>query len=197
MLVLLSAFAVTACRSSSSTDQTPTAAVSPAASAAASKSVTPPAATATPSSAIRSIDLKGAASVQKLLDDTGGQYIQGDVVYADLTGDGAEDAIVPISSGGTLGDLAFVVLALSGDEMRALLSEFPRSGHGLSVTAVAGKLVKTEALPGPDDPECCPSELRKTTYAWNGTTLAVESVETVANPDAGTKGTPASQPASP
>ncbi len=194
-LVLLPAFAVTACRSSSSTDSTPTAVVSPMPSA--NPSTTPLAITATPSSAIRSIDLKGAASVQKLLDDTGGQYLQANVIYADLTGDGAEDAIVPISSGGTLGDLAFVVLALSGDETAPLLSEFPQNGRGLAVAVVTGKLVMTEALPGPDDPECCPSELRKTTYAWNGTTLAVESVKTVPNPDAGTKGTPSNQPVNP
>jgi len=196
-LVLLPALAVTACRSSSNADTTPTPAVSPIPAAAASPSATPLAITATPTSAIRSIDLKSTASVKKLLGDTGGQFLQVEVIYADLTGAGAEDAVVPISSGGTLGDLAFVVLAMSGSETKVLLSEFPQNGHGLAVAVVAGKLLMTEALPGPDDPECCPSELRKTTYAWNGTALAVESVNTVPNPSAGGKGTPSNQTASP
>jgi hypothetical protein len=196
-LVPFAALAVTACRSSSNTNPTPTAAASAVPSITAAPSATPPAATSTPTSAIRSMDLKSSAAVKKLLDDTGGQFVQGDVKYADLTGGGAENAIVPISSGGTLGDLAFVVLALSGSDTTALLSEFPPNGHGLAVAVVAGQLVETEALPGPDDPECCPTSLRVTTYKWDGTKLAVESQKTVPNPNAGSKGTPSGQQASP
>jgi hypothetical protein len=35
----------------------------------------------------------------------------------------------------------------------------------------------TQALYGPGS-NCCPSMLRKTTYVWNGTSLAVQTVKT-------------------
>jgi hypothetical protein len=136
------------------------------------------------------LDLKNSPPVLKVLADSGGQYVPAEVIYADLTGDGAEDAVVPISSGGTLGDIAFVVLGAIGGNTRTLVSEYPKYGRGLAVAVVGGKLVVTEAVPGPDDPECCPSQLRKTIYGWNGVTLAIESVSTEPNPGAGPKATP-------
>jgi hypothetical protein len=193
--VLLAVFALVACRSSSSGNKTPAASTTaPAAAVTASGTLTPG---ATPSGAIRSIDLKAAPPVKKLLDDTGGQYVQTSVIYADLNRDGADDAVVPISSGGTLGDVAFIVLAMSGSETNVLISEYPKDAHGLAVAVVDGKLVETQPLPGPDDPECCPSMLRNTTYAWNGAALAVESVKTVVNPEGGAKRTPSGPPVSP
>ncbi len=186
-LVLLAAIAVAGCRSSSGGTKTPT-------SAAGSPTVAATSATgtATVSDAIRSVDLKSAPAVTQLLDDTGGQYVQAAVIYADVTGDNAEEAVVPISSGGTMGDVAFVVVADDGSKV--LLSEYPKGSAGMAVAVTGGKIVETQPVPGPDDPECCPSMLRVTTYAWNGAALAVESVNTVANPQGGAKGTPSGTP---
>jgi hypothetical protein len=188
-LILLAALAFAACRSTS-TDQ---ATATPGADVSASPSApspTAPGASPTPSQAIRLINLKDSAPVQRLLRDSGGQVVTSEIIYADLTADGHEDAVVPISSGGTLGDIAFVVLESIGGGTRTLVSEYPRDGRGLSVAVSGGKLVVTEAVPGPDDPECCPSQLRKTVYGWNGVTLAIQSVNTETNPDAGPKATP-------
>jgi hypothetical protein len=153
-----------------------------------------PAATAvttpTDPDAIRSLDLERTTDVQVLLQQTGGTYTQANVLYADLTDDGAEEAVVPVSSGGTLGDIAFIVLTPGGDSARALLMVVPAGANGVAVSIEGGKLVATEPVPGPDDPECCPSQIRTTVYVWDGSALNVESSVTGPNPGGGVKQTP-------
>jgi hypothetical protein len=143
-----------------------------------SVAVTVPAATETATPAgIRSIDLQNSEPVQDLIDVTGGLYVQDNVLYADLSEDGSEEAIVPLSSGGTLGDVGFLVLAEADGGVEPLLTVTPEFG-GIAVSLVDGQLTTIEPVPGPDDPECCPSALRTTVYAWNGSELAVESSNT-------------------
>ena len=127
-----------------------------------------------PPEGIRALDLREAEPVRDLLDVTGGLYVQDNVLYADLTDDGEEEAVVPISSGGTLGDVGFIVLTSSQGALDALLTFTPQAG-GVSVSIEDEKIVAIEAAPGPDDPECCPSRLRTTVYAWDGEALVVES----------------------
>ncbi len=171
-------------------DKTKTAAPSGAATSAGTV-----AATASPSLGIREIDLAKVADVEAVVAGTGGQYLQASVIYADLTEDGSDEAIVPISSGGTMGDVAFLVLTPAGEGTATLLKELPLSQEGgLSVAVDDGRLVMTQALYGPEDPNCCPSVLRKTTYVWNGTSLAVQTVKTEANPAGGVKRTPVPTP---
>lgn len=169
MLVL--AALIAACGGGGGDDATPT---SPAETPAAT-----PASSPGPSSFIRRLDLLTLDAVQALLKTTGGIYVQGSVLYADLTGDGAEEAVVPVSSGGTLGDVAFLVLMLGDNVLETPLTVRPEAGGSLSVSIEGGQLVVIEPMPGPDDPECCPSQLRRTVYAWDGDSLEIESVETV------------------
>ena len=145
----------------------------------------------TPDVDIRTLDLEAAKDVQALLTQTGGLYEQENVIYVDLTGDGADEAIVPVSSGGTLGDIAFLVLTPMGGGTLALLTQARDTQTGLTVEIVDGQLVETRPEPGSDDPECCPSMLRVTVYEWDGEALVVESEEVVPNPDAGANATPA------
>jgi len=145
--------------------------------------VTPPP-KQTPAIDIREIDIESLPDVQAALEEEGGTFAQTDVIYADVTNDGFDDAIAPISSGGTLGNIGFFVLTMSGTDPKTLLTEFPGEAGGLALSVEGEKIVLTQGIPGPDDPECCPSLLRKTVYAWNGTALAVESVSTEPNPDA-------------
>ena len=169
MLVLASLIA--ACGGGGGDDATPTSpAETPAATAAASPG---------PSSLIRRLDLPTLDAVQALLKTTGGIYVQGSVLYADLTGDDAEEAVVPVSSGGTLGDVGFIVLKIGDNVLETPLTVRPEAGGSLSVSIEGGQLVVIEPMPGPDDPECCPSQLRRTVYAWDGDSLEIESVETV------------------
>jgi hypothetical protein len=150
-------------------------------------------ASATPSLGLRTLDLSKVPDVQDLIASTGGVYVQTGVIYADLTGDGIDDAVVPISSGGTLGDVAFLVLAPAGAGTKTLLKVAPKDGAGgLAVAVVDRRLVMTRPIYGPQDPNCCPSSLSKTTYAWDGAAFAVQSVTTEANPSGGGKRTPVS-----
>lgn len=136
----------------------------------------------TPTFDIREVDLAAQPEVKAAVEE-GGFFAQTDVIYADITNDGFDEAIAPISSGGTLGFLGFVVYTANGDRTELVISEFPSASLGLTVEIQADKLVMVQPAPGPDDPECCPSFLQVTTFAWNGAALAVESVATEPNPD--------------
>jgi hypothetical protein len=145
---------------------------------------------------LRTTDLQSLPEVAALIEDSSGVFSKDQVVYADLTGDGVPEAIVPISSGGTMGNIAFIVLMADGDQAKTLLKEYPQAGQGLAVDVQDGKLIMTQPVPGPDDPLCCPSYLKHTTYAWNGLAMALESVTTDPNPNGGAKGTPSGPPPS-
>lgn len=141
-----------------------------------------------PSESIRSVDLESAPVVSTFIDETGGTYVQANVLYADITGDGVEDAVIPVSSGGTLGDVAFMVATLEGEDDVAEALSIDAREFGVSVRIEDGKLVTVEPVPGPDDPECCPSQIRTTTYAGDGGTgLTEESSVVEDNPAGGIK----------
>jgi len=173
--VSLVAFA--ACDGDRGGDETPTRAV-PSAAATTGTVI----AAATPSGQIRERDLESDPAVQELIEETGGEYVQENVIYADLSDDGIDDAVVPISSGGTLGNVGFIVLTPTESGTTPLLRELPSESGGIALNVVDGELIALEPVFGPDDPECCPSMLRQTTYAWNGAALALIGQQTIENP---------------
>lgn len=136
----------------------------------------------TPTLDIREADLATQPEVLGAIEETGATFIQEDVIYADLTNDGFDEAVVPLSTEGTAGYLGFLAYMVNGDLVELMLQEYPGSGSA-QIEVRDDKLLMIEAAPGPDDPECCPSLLQTTTYAWNGRALAVESVVTAPNPD--------------
>lgn len=149
----------------------------------------------TQADAIRSVNVRSVGAVRLLEVQSGAARVDESlIVYADLTGDGIEEAVVPITLGGRAGQAGFVVLKLdagSVGNVKGIFSELASPGTGqVSLAVDGGRLVESQGVPGPDDPECCPSELRVTTFAWNGTALVVESSETIPNPAGGLKGTP-------
>lgn len=184
------ALGLAACNGGGDGDETPTAAASP---SAAATSATTPTPGVTPSGAIREIDLAAQADVQALEAESGGTFLQEDVLYADLTTDAIEDAVVPLSSGGTQGYVAFLVLTPDGEQTATLLEQTPQGGQGFTLEFQDDQLVMVEPVFGPEDPECCPTMLRMTIYGWNGSVLAVTDVQTVPNPAGGVK-TPAVSP---
>jgi hypothetical protein len=144
----------------------------------------------TPDDSIRTMDLRESAPVQALLKDTNGEFVQNDVIYGDLNGDGITDAVVPISSSGTQGTLAFVVLTVVDGKVRTLpMQKGDSSSGGIKVQVSAGKLVDVRAEFGPNDANCCPSRLRTTTYKWDGQQFVIDTSITSANPDASAKPT--------
>lgn len=98
------------------------------------------------------------------------------IVYGDVTGDLREEALVPISSAGTLGNIAYLVFTpRSGDASLVLTRTLDRSSAGgLQLTIEDGTLLETTAVYRPEDPLCCPSALRRTTFQWDGSKLQVE-----------------------
>jgi hypothetical protein len=142
-----------------------------------------PKATTTPvdASAIRSVDLNSDTAIQNTLRQLGsGEIAVRDVVYVDLTGDGLEEAVVPFTSGGTVGNIAYVVLSMPKTAPSAILTRRLERGSAgglrMTVDTASGRpvLIETAAEYGDDDPFCCPTVLRRTTFRWDGSQLQVE-----------------------
>jgi hypothetical protein len=135
---------------------------------------------ATPSSDIQGVEFSQVPAVQDLESQTGGSVLPQDIIFADLTGDGVDEAVVPISSGGSGGDIAYAVFRYQGGDLEELLAVKAEAGR-VTVSVQGGALVDTQPVYGPEDPLCCPSELRHTYYRWDGGKLVVdhETTETV------------------
>ena len=136
---------------------------------------TPVLATATPVPDIRDEDLTQHPALRDLI-AAGGEVDASRIIYVDLTEDGVDDAIVPISSGGTAGDLAVVVLGYGPNGLEELLRVLPRETRSIRAKVEEGQLVTTEGIFGPNDALCCPSILT-TWYGWDGSALVVEREE--------------------
>ena len=140
--------------------------------------------------AVRAVDFNQLATFQTLLRQTGGQLEPRAIVYADVTGDGREEAIVPVTSGGTLGNLAYQVYTLRGGVAAPILTATRDAGTagGVVLSVEDGKLIRTTGKYGPADPRCCPSVLVKTYYRWDGVNLQVGREEELpASPSQKTK----------
>ena len=133
---------------------------------------------------IRQVDFAQVEEVRKLIDRLGGgEVVPAEVIFADLTGDGSDEAVVPISSGGSGGHLAFAVFGYRDGELTALLTVRPESGR-VAASVEEGLLKQTQPVYGPEDPLCCPGQLQNTYYRWDGRELVVDRAETVDNPTA-------------
>jgi hypothetical protein len=134
-------------------------------------------AAATPSD-IRQEDLGAQEGLRTFLAEAGGAVDTDRISYADLTGDGLEEAVVPVSSGGEGGDIAVFVFGYDGGAVAQLLRVIPESG-ALTASVAAGALTVSEPVFAPGDPLCCPSELRNTTFGWDGNGLVAVQEEVV------------------
>jgi len=140
--------------------------------------------------AIRDVDFAKLPDVQATLSrlSGAGALDAASVLYADLSGDRREEAVLPIASGGSAGNLAYLVYTPrpSGEGPALVLSRIAdrTTAGGLRMEVVEGKLVETVGEYGLEDPLCCPSILRKTTFRWDGKQLQVEREEKLPNPGA-------------
>ena len=128
---------------------------------------------------VRSIDFTGAPYAADLINRAGGGDVSRERVrYVDLTGDGIEEAVVVVESGGTLGDTGVGIFkeAASGAD----LAYFRKLGGRVDTRGSA--LVLIEGAPAPTDPACCPAQLRESTVEWRGSAFEVTSERLVANP---------------
>jgi len=103
------------------------------------------------------------------------------ILYADVTGDQREEAIVPVTSQGTMGNVGYLVFTLDSGKPEVVLTRTVdrTSASGLQMSVTDGVLLETRAVYGSDDPLCCPSQLRETTFRWDGSLLQVDKEELV------------------
>jgi hypothetical protein len=96
-----------------------------------------------------------------------GGFVDPSILFADLTGEGKQDAVVLVHSGGSAGHIALYVFSAG-------------NGRDLRVVYRNQRLYRGEASinPGPSlvyvlpswkagDELCCPSEYRETTLEWS------------------------------
>ncbi len=137
--------------------------------------------TATPAlESIRDVDFSMQQAVRDFIMQNGGEIDPASIIYADLTEDGEEEAVVPVASGGTLGNLDLFVFGMRADGLFIMIEIEPEGGGGIAVEVADGELITTEGVFAADDPACCPSEILTRHYVWDGEGLSLSSEEQVA-----------------
>jgi hypothetical protein len=99
----------------------------------------------------------------------GGEVLPERVEYVDITGDGIDEAIAFVESGGTQGDLGAAVLqAVEGQPV--VLGYVDAGGRVETrlTEAGGGVIASLEGVYEPGDPECCPSKLHERVFRWDG-----------------------------
>lgn len=142
----------------------------------ATATTAPASATAAPD--IRQEDLTEQAELRAFLDASNGEVDPERIAYADLTEDGVEEAVVRVGSGGEGGDIGVFVYGYASEGLAVLLSVVTEN-QSLVAEVEDGALKVTEPVYGQGDPLCCPSQFRVTTYAWDGSALAIEDSQTI------------------
>ena len=125
---------------------------------------------------IRSEDLTAQPGLSEFLASTGGVVDPSRNQYADLTGSGADEAVVSVSSGGEGGDIAIFVFGYgAGGELEELLRALPAESSILA--AIEDRQLKTtEGVRAPGDIGV-PSQLLHRYYIWDGSALVIDREE--------------------
>jgi len=88
------------------------------------------------------------------------------VLCADYTGDGRADMAVTIASGGTAGNIAWLVFVRTSTAWRVALN---RSGYKVGLYRIGTDLVDSQPIYRPNDPNCCPTGgFDHARWHWNG-----------------------------
>jgi len=112
-------------------------------------------------------------------DDTlSGYLLADDPVYGDLDGDGAEEAVLPIDSGGTGGTLGFL-LYREGDPSPKLVGV--ATGYKMGFSMEGNRLAIVEPYYVGFEANCCPSAIVKTLNVLKGNDLIIVTTETSPN----------------
>lgn len=86
---------------------------------------------------------------------------------------------MPITSGGTMGNIAYIVFTPEEDGAEPVLTRNRDASArgGIRMAVESGVLVEYIGEYGPEDPFCCPSILRKTSFRWDGSKLVESGTE--------------------
>jgi hypothetical protein len=92
------------------------------------------------------------------------------VICFDFTRDGRTDVAASIASGGTAGDVGFVVFRATAAGWKVALKG---GGYKLGMVRLGGDVVVTQPIYKASDPNCCPTGgFDHVRYHWNGTKFA-------------------------
>ena len=180
-VVAVALFTLAACDDDGSDggEATPTQAIE-APSPTATTPATEAAATTIPTQDIRNEDFSTQPSVQELLEAEPRQRTLGEVVYADLTGDGAEEAVVHVESGGTGGVFNVFVFGYVDGELQQLLSENQSSGGHMVGFVESGQLIVQWPIYNEGDTNIGPTGgLSRHFYDWDGASFVIEREEVI------------------
>ncbi len=162
-------------------DATPT----PSATPTASPYPTPTASATAALTDARDIDFTDVALLGELIDAFGGGEVDTNrIQYVDLTRDGVDDAFMIVESGGTAGDAGAALLTV--EDGAATIVGYVRTGGRIEVRfpEVGGGIVVTTAgVWEPADAECCPSNLRESTYEWENGDFVLKDEQVIDNPE--------------
>lgn len=111
----------------------------------------------------------------------GGIPLLNDIVFLDMDGDGAEEAAIPLASGGTAGNIGALVFRMGA---RAAVLAGSVGGYHLGLLVEGGRLVVRNALYEGWEPNCCPSGFSYDTYALQNGALALVAQRTEGIPGA-------------
>lgn len=102
----------------------------------------------------------------------------GDILFGDLDGDGGEEAVIPLNSGGTAGTVGVLVYRAGEGGPRLTAA---RPSYKLAARLDGDELVLLEAAYAGWEPNCCPSAWVETRYRLAGDALVptTEQVEPV------------------
>lgn len=103
------------------------------------------------------------------------------VLYGDLRGDGNEEAVITLESGGTAGTIGFLVYEPTASGPRIAAA---KTGQKLDAQIQEGQLVVQESIYAGWEPNCCPSSFQITRYRLQGETLASVGTERQPQPEA-------------
>jgi hypothetical protein len=135
--------------------------------------------------------LLGDARTSKAIKDaltSGAAIVDPTPVFADLTGDGKSDAVVPVVTGGAAGAVAIYVFSTDSAKDGALRVVYRNQELYRASVAVGGDHALTLHLPryAAGDALCCPAKVVERTYAWvpKAQTLRATGSREVAGPGA-------------
>ena len=104
-------------------------------------------------------------AIKTLLRDEGG-FVNRQVRFKDLTGDGRSDAVVRVASGGSAGDVAFYVFSTArGGKLRAVYRK--QSLYRVQVAVHGTKVVYRVPRWAAGDEPCCPAKVFERTIQWS------------------------------
>ena len=97
------------------------------------------------------------------------------VMYLDINGDGAQEALLLVRGDGDKRPLDWRLYAMKNGRLAQLFDRTRVAQGGLSVKGAA--LVESEGVYAAGDPDCCPSSAKRTYYVWKGDGLVVSRIE--------------------